>query len=153
MIHIIHHRYITYETSAAAPLYARLTLERTAVVTLRTDWAYTMETASRTRPMTAGSLSRRRRGHSNDRDYNDDNDLEDGDRPAQQQRPTPARPSSQRNTRSTPRASAEAVRRISGGNRPDEDAMGTMRSEMETLKTNLRASDLAKSQAQVRRES
>lgn len=112
---------------------------------------HTMETPSHNRPVTAGSLSRQRHAHSNDRDYNDDNAFED-DRP-EQQRPPPVRPSTQRNTRSTPRAAAENARRLSGGNGPDEDAILTIRSEMEALKAKLRASDFAKSQAQVRRES
>lgn len=112
---------------------------------------HTMKTPSHNRPVTAGSISRQRRGHSNDHDYNDDNDCGDVCS-AQQQHPTPNRPSTQRSTKSTPRALAEAGKRLSGGTRSDEDAIRTMRSEMETLKTKLRASDLAKSQAQVIRE-
>lgn len=100
----------------------------------------------RQRPLTAGYLSRQR-ARSNSRDDDNDHAFGDGGSP-HHQRPTPARPSTQRNTRSIPRASVEAVRRMSG-NGPDEDALGKIRSEVEALRTKLRETDLAKSQVQV----
>lgn len=102
----------------------------------------------RQRPVTAGYLSRQR-AQSNNRDDTDDKASDDGCS-APRQRPTPTRPSTQRNTRSIPRASVEAVRRMSAGNDLDADALGKTRSEVETLRIKLRETDLAKSQAQVR---
>lgn len=97
----------------------------------------------RQRPVTAGS-----RQHAESNNCNDDNAFEHGC-PAQQQRPTPARPSTQRNTRSIPRAAVEAVRRMSGSGL-NEEALGKIRSEeVEALRIKLRETDLAKSQAQV----
>lgn len=99
----------------------------------------------RQRPVTAGHHSRQR-AQSNNRDDNDDHAFEDGN--SAQHRPSPARPSTQRNTRSIPRASVESVRRMSGHG-PDGDAMEKIRSEVEALRTKLRETDLAKSHAQV----
>ena len=98
-----------------------------------------------------GSLSRRQRpttaGYPSRQRAQPDNAFEDGCS-GQQQRPTPVRPSTQRTARSVPRASVEAVRRMSGHG-PDEEALGKARSEVEALRRKLRDTDLAKSQAQV----
>ena len=102
----------------------------------------------RQRPATAGYHSRQRM-QSNHRDDSDDRPFEDGF-PAQQQQHAPSRPSTQRGTRTIPRASVEAVRRTPGHG-TDEDALGKLRSEVEELRKKLRDADLAKSQAQVSR--
>lgn len=84
--------------------------------------------------MTTGS---RQRAHTNDRDIEEDLAV-------QQERPRPVRPSTQRNSRSTPRA-VEAMRCMSG----NEDEVGPIRAELEMIRTKLREADFAKSQAQV----
>ncbi|CAM9459906.1 unnamed protein product [Ectocarpus fasciculatus] len=92
------------------------------------------------RPESAGgSISRHRRAYSND---SDDNDNIIGNRPA------PVRPSTHRATKSTPRAAAEAARRLSV-DPVDERAMGKVRLEVEALRDKLSEADLAKAQAQV----
>ncbi|CAM9607448.1 unnamed protein product [Ectocarpus sp. 12 AP-2014] len=100
-----------------------------------------MEAPSRQRRVesAAGGSTSRHRLYSND---SDDNDDIDGSRPA------PVRPSTHRATKSTPRAAAEAARRLSV-DPVDERAMGKVRLEVEALRAKLSEADLAKAQAQV----
>lgn len=100
-----------------------------------------MEAPSRQRRVesAAGGSTSRHRLYSND---SDDNDNIDGNRPA------PVRPSTHRATKSTPRAAAEAARRLSA-DPMDERAMGKVRLEVEALRDKLSEADLAKAQAQV----
>lgn len=118
-------------------------LHRKKLVRVKHGRRTLMETADshtrRQRPMT--TTGSRQRAHSND--HHHDRDIED-DLAVQQERPRPVRPSTHRNTRSTPRA-VEAMRCMSG----NEDAVGPIRAELETIRTELREADFAKSQAQV----
>ncbi|CAM9497383.1 unnamed protein product, partial [Scytosiphon promiscuus] len=107
-----------------------------------------MENPSRTgRPGTAGGLSRQRRARSNDLD--DSDDAAGNERLGKQHSP-PVRPSTQRATSSTPRAAAMNAGGRVPGNDPDE--YERLQLEVESLRTNLRDADFAKTQTQASKQ-